>query len=71
MDEYEFMLYKQFMNEMIPALARIIDVEIDVRFSLGESDKAWHIPMGDICWLDKRLTELDVEYRSLRASDYW
>ncbi|WP_246279770.1 hypothetical protein [Natronomonas salina] len=71
MDEYEFLLYKQFMNEMIPAVAQVIDVEMDVRYSLGDNDNAWHIPVGDIRWLDERLTELDVEYQSIRASEYW
>ena len=71
MDEYEFLLYKQFMNEIIPALSRYVDVEMDVRYSLGDEDKAWHIPVGDVRWIDKRLYELDVEYRSLQAADYW
>ena len=70
MDEGEFIWFKHFMNEMIPALTRaVMQPQVDAYFDLG-GDHAWHIPEGDIRRLNRILAEIDDEYRSLQAHEF-
>lgn len=66
----EFCLYKHFSKEMIPAMARQVNIYTDACFALGD-DEAWHLPLGDVRRLDQQLTEYDQEYTSLQAHEYF
>jgi len=69
MDKLEFMLFKQFFNEMIPALAREFGVRLVPKFRLDTRD-VWHLPEGDMRRLDSRLADEEPEYSSFQASEY-
>jgi hypothetical protein len=69
MDKVEFMLFKQFFNEMLPAMARTVDVRLIPKFRLDKR-YVWHLPEGDMRRLDTRLSDEDAEYNSFRAVDY-
>lgn len=69
MTDHEFMYFKQFLTEMIPALARGYGVRLIPKFKLDDRP-VWHLPLGDMKRLDNTLSEEDAEYRSYRAADY-
>lgn len=68
LEDYTFILYKQFFAEMLPALARQVDIALSPRFGLDDR-KAWHMPVGDVTQLDEALRD-DREYRSFNLADY-
>ena len=69
MTEYEFTLFRQFLREMVPAMARSHNVRLVPKYKL-DNRQVWHLPLGDVKRLDKTLSEEDTEYRSLQAADY-
>jgi hypothetical protein len=69
MTDYEFKLFRQFVDQVVPALARQVDVALVPEFDLDDCD-AWHIPVGDVLLLDEELRDVDDEYASTRAADY-
>lgn len=68
MDSYEFIWFRQVIDEMLPALAAEMGVMLDTKFDIDERS-CWHIPVGDVKVLDTRLTDRP-EYQSLKASEY-
>lgn len=70
MDQYTFLYFKQFFNEILPAMGRRIGVRIDPKFRLDDSRDVWFIPLGDIRHADANLATFDEEYSSFRAADY-
>jgi hypothetical protein len=68
MTDYEFILFRQFYQEMIPALARQVDVSLKPKFNLDDRE-AVHLPMGNVKRLDRQLRD-DAEYASFRMADY-
>lgn len=69
MDDYTFHYFKQFWNEMLPAMGRSVGVRLDPKFNL-ENNEAWSVPLGDVCLADPLLSEIDEEYNSFQMSDY-
>jgi hypothetical protein len=69
MTEYEFMLFKQFIKEMIPTMSHAFGIHLDPKFKLDERS-VWHLPVGDLKRLDRSLADEDSEYRSLAPADY-
>ena len=70
MTEREFIHFRHFFNEQIPALTRrVCEPGIDPMFNLGDQD-AWHIPIGDLLRLDSKLREDDIPYKSIAVADY-
>jgi hypothetical protein len=65
MDEYEFELFKHFVNHQIPALTRlVIEPEVPLRWNVADND-LWHVSAGDLRRLDPALQEASVEYKPL------
>jgi len=70
MNEREFVHFKHFFNEQIPALtSRICEPGVDAMFNLG-GQEAWHVPIGDLLRIDKRLRDDDIPYKPLTVADY-
>jgi len=69
MTEVEFFWFKHMLNEMIPAMARELDVRLIPKFGLDE-DTVWYLPLGDILLLDHQLTKADQQYSSLQLEEY-
>lgn len=69
MTDVEFFWFKHMLNEMIPAMAREIDVRLIPKFGLDD-DTVWYLPLGDIRLLDRQLTRADQQYSSLRLEEY-
>ncbi|WP_209309429.1 HNH endonuclease [Haloarcula amylovorans] len=61
MDDYEFQWFRQFMNEIFPALARQVGVRISPYFGIN-STEVWRTSIGDISRLDQRLSDIDNRY---------
>lgn len=71
MDQYTFLYFKQFFNEILPAMGRQVGTRIVPKFRLDDSRDAWFIPLGDIRHADATLATFDEKYSSLRAADYF
>jgi len=69
MSEREFIWFKQFINEMVPAMADVVGAKITPKFNLDGQDE-WYIPIGDAAALDKQLAKSDVRYTSLDLAEY-
>ena len=69
MTEREFIWFKQFVKEMVPAMADVAGTRIAPKFSLDGRDR-WYIPIGDVVALDKQLARSDVRYTSVDLADY-
>jgi hypothetical protein len=69
MTDEEFILFRQFLKKMLPALAHEYGVTIQPKFNL-DGNEAWHCPLGDIRRLDRQLNETVDPYRSLQASEW-
>jgi hypothetical protein len=70
MDDYTFRYFKQFFNEILPALGRSVGVRFDPKFRIDNTRDVWFIPLGNIRHADAVLATFDEEYDSLRAADY-
>lgn len=70
MTDPEFLLFKQLLNEMLPAMAREFGVRLRPKFDL-DGRSCWHLPVGDMRRLDQELSSEAPQYRSLQATDYW
>jgi len=68
MTDYEFQLFYQFFDEMVPALADQVDVRLVPMFNIDDR-RAWHLPVGDVKRLDKVLTD-NPEYASFQLAEY-
>lgn len=69
MSSVEFCWFKQFHQEIVPAVARHFDIHLVPKFGLDDG-QAWHYPLGDLRRWDQQLANAELEYRSLRAEDY-
>jgi hypothetical protein len=69
MTKREFIRFKQFVKEMVPAMADVAGTRIAPKFSLDGRDR-WYIPIGDVVALDKQLARSDVRYTSVDLADY-
>lgn len=69
MTTVEFCWYKHFSKQMIPAMARQVDIYTETSFGIDDAE-AWHMPLGDVRRLDQQLTELDEEYTTLQAHEF-
>ncbi|WP_247729902.1 hypothetical protein [Halovivax limisalsi] len=71
MSDQEFMWFKQFLSEMIPAMAREFSVRVKPKFNLDGQDQ-WHLPLGDLRRLDQQLLDDDRtdQYSSLKLEQY-
>jgi len=69
MTDTEFLWFRQFLKEILPALARVHGVRLKPKFNLDDR-QAWYLPMGDLRRLDSALTEADSRYCSLQVSEY-
>jgi hypothetical protein len=70
MDEYTFIRFRHFFQEIVPAMAKAAGFEIKPRFGLHEKRDFWHISLGDIRLADAVLASELEGYNSLRAVDY-
>jgi hypothetical protein len=70
MTDTEFLLFKQLLTEMLPAMAREFGVRLRPKFDLDDRD-CWHLPLGDVRRLDRELSSEAPQYNSLQAADYW
>lgn len=69
MTDREFLWFKHLLKEMMPAMARELNVRLAPKFGLN-NEKVWYIPLGDLRLLDKQLTEADSQYTSTRPEQY-
>lgn len=65
----EFVWFKHFMQEMLPALTRAFDIRLVPKFGLAD-EETWYLPLGDLRRLDQQLLEADDQYLSLQAHQY-
>lgn len=70
MTDTEFLMFKQLLTEMLPAMAREFGVRLRPKFDLDNRD-CWHLPLGDVRRLDRELSSDAPQYCSLQAADYW
>lgn len=64
MTDTEFRWFKHLLQEMIPAMARILGVQLVPKFRLNDDDM-WHLPLGDLRLLNAKLVKADEDYSSL------
>lgn len=69
MSSVEFDWFRHFLQEMVPAQARVFNVRLIPKFGLADND-AWYLPLGDLRRLDQQLLEADDQYSSLQAHQY-
>lgn len=61
MEEIEFVWFKQFVKEMITAMAELVDVRLEAKYGLKDREM-WLLPLGDVKQLHAALKEADVAY---------
>lgn len=69
MSKREFIWFKHFIKEMVPAMADVVGTKIRPKFNLDEQGY-WYIPVGDVIALNKQLAESDARYESVDPVDY-
>ncbi len=69
MTNVEFVWFKQFLQEMLPALARSHDVQLRPKFNLNDEEN-WYLPLGDLRRLGRQLAEEYDRYDSLQLSQF-
>jgi len=70
MDDYTFRYFRQFFDEILPAMGRAVGVRLDPKFRLDNRRDVWFVSLGDTRHADATLSTFDEEYNSLRAADY-
>jgi len=70
MDNYTFRHFRQFFDEILPAMGRAVGVRLDPKFRLDDKRDVWFVSLGDVRHADATLSTFDEEYNSLRAADY-
>lgn len=69
MTDREFIWFKHFVDEMIPAMAQAAGGRVTPKFGL-DNGTVWYIPVGDLIHLDGQLTKSNVEYMSADLAEY-
>lgn len=69
MTELEFAWFRHFVDEMIPALARAVDVRTKPKYRLMNTE-GWAIPLGDLRRMDSELSKADGQYQPLNAAAF-
>jgi hypothetical protein len=65
MDDYEFELFKHFVNHQLPALTRLaVEPKVPIRWNVA-GNNSWHVSAGDLRRLDPALKKMSVEYKPL------
>jgi hypothetical protein len=69
MTQTEFIWFRHFLKEILPALARVYRVRLRPKFKLDDR-QAWYISLGDLRRLDSHISDEDNQYCSLQVSEY-
>jgi hypothetical protein len=69
MTNVEFVWFKQFLKEILPALARSHGVQLRPKFNLDDRE-GWYLPLGDVRRLGRQLAGEDDHYDSLQLSQF-
>lgn len=70
MTDEEFIWFKQFLTQMVPAMAQSYDVRLKPLFGLDDTDR-WYLPLGDLRLLDQQLLNGEcAEYASFQPEQY-